>query len=73
MAPDSAILCKGEPRGASAMKDETNIGAAVTHNFIVSLADFLRLLAIKVHACIVETLTSSHVAAHREYRAFCNI
>ena len=36
MAPDSAILCKGEPRGASAMKDETSIGAAVTHNFIVS-------------------------------------
>ncbi|RUS81409.1 hypothetical protein EGW08_010847 [Elysia chlorotica] len=36
VAPDSAILCQGEPRGASAMKDETSIGAAVTHNFIVN-------------------------------------
>ncbi|GFO13458.1 integrin alpha-6, partial [Plakobranchus ocellatus] len=36
VVPDSAILCKGEPRGASAMRDETAIGAAVTHNFIIN-------------------------------------
>ncbi|PVD30464.1 hypothetical protein C0Q70_09730 [Pomacea canaliculata] len=34
--PDDQILCAGEPRGASAMKSEKDIGAAVNHTYIVS-------------------------------------
>ncbi|CAL1533682.1 unnamed protein product [Lymnaea stagnalis] len=35
VAPDSPILCKGEPREAQDLIDESNIGASVTHNFVV--------------------------------------
>ena len=34
--PDDQILCSGDPRGASAMKTEEDIGPAVNHSFIVS-------------------------------------
>ncbi|KAL8621290.1 hypothetical protein ACOMHN_008115 [Nucella lapillus] len=34
--PDDQILCHGEPRGASAMRTERDIGPAVNHSFIVT-------------------------------------
>lgn len=34
--PDDQILCTGEPRGASAMKMEEDIGPAVNHSYIVT-------------------------------------
>ncbi|XP_076467548.1 integrin alpha-PS1-like [Babylonia areolata] len=34
--PDDQILCSGDPRGASAMRTELDIGPAVNHSFIVS-------------------------------------
>ncbi|KAK7477071.1 hypothetical protein BaRGS_00031657 [Batillaria attramentaria] len=33
--PDDQILCAGEPRGASAMQTEEDIGTAVNHTYIV--------------------------------------
>lgn len=37
VVPDSAILCKGEPREAKDIVNEIEIGASVKHNFIVSV------------------------------------
>ncbi|KAK7110878.1 integrin alpha-PS1-like [Littorina saxatilis] len=34
--PDDQILCSGDPRGASAMTTEKDIGPAVNHSFIVT-------------------------------------
>lgn len=34
--PDDQILCSGEPRGASAMTTEEDIGTAVNHTYIVT-------------------------------------
>ncbi|XP_055888181.1 integrin alpha-PS1-like isoform X3 [Biomphalaria glabrata] len=35
VAPDNAILCKGEPRDVREIIDESGIGASVKHNFVV--------------------------------------
>ena len=42
--PDDQILCSGEAVGASAMRNEEDIGTAVNHSYIVSVCSLTAVL-----------------------------